>query len=829
LLGLTVGLLGSADAQYPKVPAAVRAEAAARAAQADRRSDEAFAQALPVIRDWAARGKPYLPGAAEPGDLPQGLIPAFPGAWGGGRYALGGRGGRVIVVTNLNDRGPGSFRAACEAGGPRIVLFNVAGIIRLEDRVRIRAPHLTLSGATAPGDGVCIAGNTVEVETHDVVIRHLRFRRGATWVGDRNDALGGHPVGNLIDNYYQPGPITPRDQPISYRLLKPESERSRSVVDNFGKAYVAGNVVVGNPLSKGIITHPDQVGGYPEYRGEPYPDTDGDGLPDQWEQQHGLDCADPTDATADADEDGYTNVEEFLNGTHPKKYLLAAAAFAPYIARFNTMEDENVTHHVSNAQAFEWLAANIPRFECPDREVEEIYYFRWWSFRKHLKWTPQGFVWTEFLVPVKHAGNHNTIGCAVGHHLAEGRWLHDGRFMDDYTRFWLYGHDGKPQPHFHQYSSWFAAAVWERYLVNGDHHFVTRLLDDLAADYRVWETERLLPDGLFWQHDVKDGMEESISGSRTAKQARPTINSYLFANARAIAAIATLAGREGLATEFQAKAETLRGLTQEQLWDPAAKFFKVRHEDGSLAQVREAIGFIPWAFGLPKPGRGYEVAWAQFSDPSGFSAPSGLTTAERRHPQFRSHGCCRCEWDGAVWPFATSQTLGALANVLRDHTRATRPSSPASTEPARGEDTERILPVSRRDYFEAFLTYTRSHRFDGRPYIGEYLDEITGHWLKGRHERSRYYNHSTFADLLIAGVIGLRPRTDDVVEVHPLLPEGTWPWFCLDGVPYHGHRLTILWDADGSRYRRGRGLRVLADGKPVAHADHLEPVTGRLP
>src|SRR5688572_8990827 len=79
--------------------------------------------------------------------------------------------------------------------------------------------------------------------------------------------------------------------------------------------------------------------------------------------------------------------------------ILKPSAFAPHIARFNAMESENVTNFVSNVQAFDWLATNIPRFECPDREVEEIYYFRWWSFRKHLKQTPNGFVFTEFLVP----------------------------------------------------------------------------------------------------------------------------------------------------------------------------------------------------------------------------------------------------------------------------------------------------------------------------------------------------------------------------------------------------------------------------------------------
>jgi hypothetical protein len=498
---------------------------------------------------------------------------------------------------------------------------------------------------------------------------------------------------------------------------------------------------------------------------------------------------------------------------------LDPAAFAPYIERFHAMEDENLTNFVSDAQSWDWLRANIPFFECPDREVEEIYYFRWWSFRKHLVQTTNGFVITEFLTSVKHAGAFNTISCAAALHLAEGRWLRDDRYLNDYTLFWLHGDGGKPAKSFHHFSSWFSAAAYDRYLVNGDTNFITRLLDDLVADYRVWENERQLTNGLFWQYDVKDGMEESISGSRTNKNIRPTINSYMFANARALAAIARLAGNPKVADAFEAKAAALKRLTQELLWDADAKFFKVRLPEASAVETRatfssarEAIGFIPWMFGLPDVTAGgttdATAAWAQLTDPRGFRAPYGITTAERRHPQFRSHGCGKCEWDGAVWPFATSQTLTALANVLRDY--------PPSV-------------VTSRDYFDAFLTYVHSQHADGKPYIGEYLDEVTGDWINGKGGRSRYYNHSTFADLLITGVVGLRPRADDRVEVSPLLPKGVWDWFCLDGVKYHGRTLTILWDETGERYHRGAGLTVLADGKEIAKSQKLEQVTGTLP
>jgi len=481
--------------------------------------------------------------------------------------------------------------------------------------------------------------------------------------------------------------------------------------------------------------------------------------------------------------------------------LLKPAAFARYVEHFNAMEDENVTNFISNAASWNWLQKEIPFFECPDREVEEMYYYRWWSFRKHLEHTPHGFVFTEFLT------RSTPVSSALGHQLMEGRWLHDQNYLDDYVRYWLRGETNRAQ--LHKYSGWLADALYQRYLVVSDEKFLASLLPDLIRNYQQWEHERETPGGgLFWQYDVRDAMEESISGSRTNQNLRPTINSYMFGNARAIANIARIAGSNHVAEEFDARAVQLRKLVQRYLWNRTDGFFEVLRDDNKFSHAREEIGFIPWYFELPADDPKFDVAWTQFSDPQGFSAPYGITTAERRHPLFRSHGYGHCEWDGAVWPFATSQTLNALANFLRDYKQSL---------------------VSSRDYFDAFLTYVHSQHADNKPYIGEYLDETTGQWINGKGGRSRYYNHSTFADLVIGGVVGLRPRADDIVEIYPLLPEGTWDWFCLDGVKYHNRLLTILWDKDGTRYHRGQGLIVLADGKEIAHADKLSRLTGNLP
>ena len=103
-------------------------------------------------------------------------LPAFPGAEGYGAVSVGGRGGQVIKVTNLNDSGPGSLREAIETSRPRIVIFEASGNIMLRSRLTIRIPYITIAGQTAPGDGIAIVGDQVTVNTHDVIIRYLRFR-----------------------------------------------------------------------------------------------------------------------------------------------------------------------------------------------------------------------------------------------------------------------------------------------------------------------------------------------------------------------------------------------------------------------------------------------------------------------------------------------------------------------------------------------------------------------------------------------------------------------------------------------------------------------------
>jgi hypothetical protein len=143
------------------------------------------------------------------------------------------------------------------------------------------------------------------------------------------------------------------------------------------------------------------------------------------------------------------------------------------------------------------------------------------------------------------------------------------------------------------------------------------------------------------------------------------------------------------------------------------------------------------------------------------------------------------------------------------------------------------------------MVYTISHSLrkeNGqiRPWIDENLNPFTGEWIsrtrlmhwendtwseaKGGTERGKDYNHSSFNDLIITGLVGVRPRADEVLEVNPLLPEGAWDWFCLDNVKYRDHMIAIVWDISGKKYHLGEGLSVFVDGEKAGHSQDLSRI-----
>ena len=148
--------------------------------------------------------------------------------------------------------------------------------------------------------------------------------------------------------------------------------------------------------------------------------------------------------------------------------LLSSGDLKNYVTRFNA-DDEEMFSNIKNKDAYAFLKNNIPLFDCPDEDFRRTYYFRWWTYRKHIKKTEDGYVVTEFMPKVSWAGKHNTISCPAAHHFYEGRWLHDPKVMDDYAIFWL-----RKGGSLRSYSFWIADAYYNRNLVTPNDAFSNR-------------------------------------------------------------------------------------------------------------------------------------------------------------------------------------------------------------------------------------------------------------------------------------------------------------------------------------------------------------------
>lgn len=529
---------------------------------------------------------------------------------------------------------------------------------------------------------------------------------------------------------------------------------------------------------------------------------------------------------------GRTGTQEYI-GMAEKKGLDLGPAAEPYnkvlkdelvrrrFDRFAFDDEELYANAFSNRTARWTIGRQIPLFECPDEDIERTYYFRWWTFRKHLRRTKDGgWVVTEFLPDVPWAGPENTISCSLGHHFREGRWIRNLAFLDGYTEFMAKkGTVNGPMA----YVCWPAWGAWERAKVTGDFALGGRLLSEFVRNYEAWErgwtrrggfrTGYAAALGLFCETRNYEGTEYALSPDG----ARPMVNAAMWAEADAIVRFARRAGDGALAERFSAKAKALNAKVAERLWNERKSFFTSLFPDGRQDDVCELHGYAPFYFGMQAAcGRG--EAWTRLFSESGFKAPAGLTFPTQDTPGFDTKIDCskhECLWNGPSWPYATSIALTGLYRWLQG---------------GGGADTG-VGP--RMDFAGLLHQYAAQQTImldDGRrvPWIDEDLHPFTGEWLarkimieqtrtgrkKHIRERGKDYNHSTFCDLVIAGLCGFVPQEDGTIVVRPLAPK-SWDWWCVDGILYHGHNITILFDRDGSRYGHGRGVVVLKDGVKI--------------
>lgn len=507
-----------------------------------------------------------------------------------------------------------------------------------------------------------------------------------------------------------------------------------------------------------------------------------------------------------------------------------------------------------------WAIQNVPFVDVPDHDVLTAYYYRWRSYRKHIKWTgdEDGYVVTEFLPDVPWSGKHNTISAAAGHHILEGRWIHNERYLNDYTKFWYSSADPS------SYTNWIGHAAWQRYLLNGNITFISSLTDAFAKLYRETYVPKYLKSmngtkQCWWQDDGWDAMEVSISG----RGCRPTIASVMYGEADVIIKLATKfgTGNQTLAEEFRKWRELSRSVVVDLHWNEAIQSFAtiplnphsaddylirfhrqtaapaniaeacnmpaVRVEN-QTANVRELLGFMPFYYESLIPNEllpTFLPMWKELFDPDGFQAEFGLRTAERRHGCYNysfDHGDC---WNGPSWPYETSRVLTSAANLLNNDRMA-----------ANG-----YLTVEK--YWTLLKQYARQHtvtvaendtaRVPGSGHVFENLHPDLGYWnnrarMYWRNDTNKDmgddYNHSTFIDLILSGLLGIRPQEDGSIRIHPLLPLIAGKSWAVDHVLISGGRiLSMVWDntQEGSVYGLGKGLTVLLDGRVATRRESL--------
>lgn len=479
----------------------------------------------------------------------------------------------------------------------------------------------------------------------------------------------------------------------------------------------------------------------------------------------------------------------------------------------NSIDYLTQTMYVQNDLAFEWMKRNIPYFDCPDKEFMEIYYYRHWMNRLHLKNNGKNFVVTEFVGKVNWGDRYNVINCPAGHQFNWLMWLDNPVYAQSYMDYYMYSPEAKPK----LFRDWYADCTYRINQIHPSKPFVENVFDGLKRSFHSYDSNKVTDFfDMYWCNDWNDGFERTIGGSGI----RTTINSYMYGNAVGLSKLAGFTGDAATQNKYKRIADTIKNNVQSHLWEDETKFFKtyknqagydkdtsmyggedwfVAQPVGQLVDVMEATGFIPWQFNLPDDEPDFAKAWKRIKDSkSGFKAANGLAGAQKDHPRYNipTPGA---RWNGLAWFYAETQTLDALANLLNNYSQDV---------------------LNKEDYFEVLERYTKKGHYnvypggnEVRPYGTEWVDpdKLNEH---GRPVRSTilHYFHSGYTDLIINGLIGVRPQDDNSLVVNPLVPEGKWDYFCLDGLKYKGRTICVIWDKNGNKYDKGVGLKVFVDG-----------------
>ena len=460
----------------------------------------------------------------------------------------------------------------------------------------------------------------------------------------------------------------------------------------------------------------------------------------------------------------------------------------------------------------QWYLDNIPFFECSDKQIEQVYYYRWKLYKAHIRNVGENsYVITEF---INHMGfdrdPYCTINAASMHHIYEGRWLKDDRYVNGYINY-LYHNGGNNL----QYTESIADATYARYLVNADSSFLFHQLDSMQRKYDGWSDHWDSTKNLYYIPAMPDATEYNIAsidasggkdGFAGGEAFRPTINSYMYGNAIAISRIAAMKGDTAVSRDYLQRGTDLKATIEQNLWNDSLQHFTDRFKINNkyvqywnFIRGRELAGLIPWYFNLPADTATYNSAWKHVTDTSHLLGKFGLRTNEPSYQfyftQFvYSFGKPSSQWNGPSWPYQSSQVITSMANLLNNYKQHVITSS---------------------DYVRLLRLFTQQHYLpDGKINIVEnYHPDLGGpivnfYW-------SNHYNHSTFNNLVISGLCGIRPSESDTLDINPLV-DSSIQYFFLDDIRYHGHKLTVAYDKEGNKYKLGKGLTVFVDGKKTA-------------